>query len=145
MLAPALRSWSSPRLLLIVVIGTAALAACPRRQEPPPSPPAPAVQAKAPVPDSDAASRGEACFLRGLVAASDPKLMVQAISEFHCALSLAPARASEAHHQLGKAYAQRGDRDLAIHHYQSFLASQPAAPQRQQVEAEIRRLQGASR
>jgi Flp pilus assembly protein TadD len=84
---------------------------------------------------------GQQCLLRGTLALSSSATVVQAISEFHCALTFAPEQAAEGHRGLGAAYAKIGDVSKAIQHYRAYLDLKPQTKDRHEVEAEIRRLQ----
>lgn len=82
--------------------------------------------------------------MRGLLALSSSKTVVQAISEFHCALTFFPERAAEAHRGLGEAYATIGNVLKAIEHYSKYLELKPQANDRSKVEAEIHQLERVS-
>jgi len=68
--------------------------------------------------------------MRGLLALSSSKTVLQAISEFHCALTFFPERAAEAHRGLGEAYAKIGNVLKAIEHYSNYLELKPQADDR---------------
>jgi hypothetical protein len=68
---------------------------------------------------------GEECLTRGMLALSSSKTLVQAISEFHCALVHFPERAAEAHRGLGEAYAKIGEDLKAAEHYRKQFESMP--------------------
>jgi regulator of sirC expression with transglutaminase-like and TPR domain len=83
--------------------------------------------------------------MRGSVALSSPKTIVQAISEFHCVLEFLPERAAEAHRGLAEAYAEIGNGLMAIEQYRKYLELQPEANDRLKVESEIRQLERATK
>ena len=81
----------------------------------------------------------EQCLRRGQLALTSPSTMVQAVSEFHCALQGPPDLAGQAHRGLAIAYAELGEREKAMSHLESCLRMAPSLCDRTDIEARLSR------
>jgi hypothetical protein len=77
------------------------------------------------------------CLRRGQLALTSSKTVVQAVSEFHCALQGPAELAGMAHRGLAIAYAELGERQKALSHLESCLQIAPGSCDRDDI---IRRL-----